>query len=150
MIRYTTGNLLDDPADALVNAVNCVGVMGRGIALEFKKRFPENFQKYQAACLGGEIHVGFMFVTKEAGKTIINFPTKKHWRNRSHLSWIETGLRFDLRRIIILNDIRSIAIPALGCGLGGLPWDKVRYLIEDGLGRLDGVDVVVYEPAEEM
>ena len=145
MIRYTTGNLLDDPAKALVNPVNCVGVMGRGLAKEFKARFPDNFQKYEAACAAAFVFLGSMFVTETGGKIIVNFPTKQHWRNPSRMAWITTGLAA-LRAEIIARNIRSVAVPALGCGLGGLPWPGVRMLIERYLGDLPDVDVVVYEP----
>ncbi len=122
MIRFTQGNLLEAPVEALVNAVNTVGVMGKGIALMFKERFPQNFAAYQAACKVGEVEVGKMFVTKieepNGLRWIINFPTKKHWRNPTQLEWIETGLE-SLREEIRSLGIRSLALPPLGCGNGG-------------------------------
>lgn len=149
MIRYTEGNLLEADAEALVNTVNTVGVMGKGIALMFKEAFAENFALYAAACKAGEVEVGRMFVTERNALTgpkwIINFPTKKHWRNPSQLQWIVDGLE-DLRRILEEKSIRSIAIPPLGAGNGKLAWPRVRDEIEARLSDLEDVDVVVYRP----
>jgi len=149
MIRYTAGNLLDSKTDALVNTVNTVGVMGKGIALMFKEAFPENTRAYEAACRDHKVEVGRMFVTKRSDmlgpRWIINFPTKKHWRHPSKLEWVAEGLR-DLRRVIIEEGIGSIAIPPLGAGNGGLDWAKVRPLIEAELRDLN-IDILVYEPA---
>ncbi len=148
-MRFTQGNLLDSGADALVNTVNTVGVMGKGIALMFKERFPENFSAYEAACKAGEVKVGAMFVQPGAEfdgpRWIINFPTKQHWRQPTKLEWIESGLE-DLKAIILAKGIRSIALPPLGCGNGGLEWSDVRPRIEAALGGIAGVEVVVYEP----
>lgn len=149
MIRFTRGNLLEADVEALVNTVNTVGVMGKGIALMVKEAFPENFREYAAACKRGEVEVGRVFLTQRPGlagpRWIINFPTKKHWRHSSRIEWIEEGL-VDLRRVILEKGIRSIAVPPLGCGQGGLPWQNVRGLIERKLGDLEGVEVVIYEP----
>jgi O-acetyl-ADP-ribose deacetylase (regulator of RNase III) len=149
MISYKQGNLLAADAEALVNTVNTVGVMGKGIALMFKEAFPSNLKAYQAACKAGEVAVGHMFVTEQrelmGPKWIINFPTKQHWRNPSKLEWVDEGLD-DLKRIIVERGIRSIALPPLGSGNGGLEWPTVRALIERKLGDLPGVDVIVYEP----
>jgi O-acetyl-ADP-ribose deacetylase (regulator of RNase III) len=149
MIEFTQGNVLDADAEALVNTVNTVGVMGKGIALMFKEAFPQNFKEYEAACKQGSLKVGSMFVTERESfvgpKWIINFPTKEHWRGNSKIDWIEAGLE-DLKRIIIKNNIRSIAIPPLGSGNGGLDWNDVRPKIEAALASLDGVRVIVYEP----
>jgi O-acetyl-ADP-ribose deacetylase (regulator of RNase III) len=149
MMRFTKGNLLEADVEALVNTVNTVGIMGKGIALMFKEAFPENFREYAAACRRGEVQVGRMFVTQRAGldgpRWIINFPTKQHWRNRTKIEWIESGLE-DLRRVVIENQIRSIAVPPLGCGHGGLSWPRVRPLIERALSDLPDVKVIVYEP----
>jgi Macro domain len=113
MIRYATGNLFEADAVAFVNAVNTVGVMGKGIALMFKETFPENFEAYAGACARGEVEVGRMFVTDlgdaQGPRWIINFPTKRHWRDPSRLEWVVEGLR-DLRRVIVANNIRTIAI----------------------------------------
>jgi O-acetyl-ADP-ribose deacetylase (regulator of RNase III) len=149
MLREADGNLLDAPVDAVVNTVNTVGVMGKGIALQFKQAYPENFQAYAAACRRGEVQLGSMFVV-ETGllgqpRLIINFPTKQHWRNQSRLADIKAGLD-DLRRVIGERQVDSIAVPPLGCGNGGLNWRDVRPLIVSALGDLPGVDVVVYPP----
>lgn len=150
MIQYTKGNLLASQADAVVNTVNTVGVMGKGIALMFKEAFKANFLAYQEACRRGEVQVGRMFVTERIGtpRWIINFPTKKHWRHPSKLSWVTEGLA-DLRHVIEERQIRSIALPPLGCGSGGLRWKDVRQEIERALGELAKVDVLVYAPTEE-
>jgi len=149
MIRFTTGNLLDADVDALVNAVNTVGVMGKGIALMFKERFPSNYRLYAAACKRKELTPGRMFVTELPGPSgprwIINFPTKAHWRNPSKLQWIQSGLQ-DLKRVIQEKGIKSIALPALGSGNGKLNWHDVRPLIEASLGDLPDVEIIVYEP----
>ena len=150
-IDYRTGDLLTADAEALVNTVNCKGVMGKGIALRFKKAFPDNFKRYSIACKREEVQPGRMFVTEPPGgipRYIINFPTKRHWRNRSRLSDVESGLTA-LADQIREREISSIAIPALGCGHGGLEWKKVRSLIEQKLGGLSvDVRIVVFEPAE--
>lgn len=150
MIRYTTGNILDAEAEALVNTVNCVGIMGRGIALQFKNVFPENFKAYAAACARGVVEPGRMLVYDTGELTlpryIINFPTKRHWRGKSRIEDIESGL-VSLVREIRSRGIRSIAIPPLGSGLGGLSWTLVKPLIERALSELDGVNVLVFEPS---
>ena len=149
MIRFIRGNLLDAEAEAVVNTVNTVGVMGKGIALQFKEAFPDNFRAYKAACNAGDVRVGQMFVTSNETLThpkwIINFPTKKHWRHPTKIEWVHEGLR-DLRRVIADKGIRSVAVPPLGCGNGGLDWERVRPIIESMLSGLAGVEVVVYEP----
>jgi O-acetyl-ADP-ribose deacetylase (regulator of RNase III) len=149
MIKYVQGNLLAAPTEALVNTVNEVGVMGKGIALMFSEAFPENTKAYKQACEAKRVHVGRMFVTENKGlihpRWIINFPTKKHWRGDSRIQWIHDGLQ-DLLRVIKEKEIRSIALPPLGCGNGGLDWDDVRQEIEAGLSRLDGVEILVYTP----
>ena len=149
MIEFVRGDLLADDAEALVNTVNCVGVMGRGIALQFKKAFPDNFKAYEAGCRRGEVVPGRMFVFDTGQlmnpRYIINFPTKRHWRGMSRLPDIEAGLDA-LAEEIRNRNIRSIAVPPLGCGLGGLDWDVVRPLIVGALKDLDGVRIAVYEP----
>lgn len=152
MITYTTGNLLEAEVEALVNTVNTVGVMGKGIALMFKERFPANMAAYAKACKAGEVQTGRVFVT-ETGELmgprwIVNFPTKQNWRANSRMAWIEDGLA-DLRRFIEQNQVRSIAIPPLGSGNGGLVWADVKARIELALGDLDDVQVVVYEPTAQ-
>jgi len=149
MIEYKTGNILAEDAEAIINTVNCVGVMGRGIALQFKKAFPDNFKAYAAACKRREVQPGRMFVYDLGGLTnpryIINFPTKRHWRGKSRMEDIESGLKA-LAGEIRERGIRSIAIPPLGSGLGGLEWSEVRQRIELALANMDGVRVIVFEP----
>jgi Predicted phosphatase homologous to the C-terminal domain of histone macroH2A1 len=152
MITFTSGNLLESKVDALVNTVNTVGVMGKGIALMFKEAYPENFQQYSEACKNKKIEIGSMFVTETnklfGPKWIINFPTKQHWRNPSKLEWVEAGLR-NLCRVIEEKKISSIAIPPLGSGNGGLDWQTVKKTIERSLSGLTNVNVIVYEPSAQ-
>ena len=153
MITFTEGNLLKANTEALVNTVNTVGVMGKGIALMFKEAFPENFRAYSAACETEEIKVGQIFATERKDlmggpKWIINFPTKQHWRNPSKIEWIKDGLQ-DLARFIREHKISSIALPPLGSGNGGLDWKSVRPLIEAAMGTLEDVQVIVYEPTAQ-
>jgi len=149
MYKFIIGNILTAEAEALVNTVNTYGVMGKGIALAFKKSFPENFKAYRKAFDSDELEVGQMHVHKTsllAPKFIINFPTKKHWRHKSKLQYIESGLD-DLIKVINENQIRSIAIPPLGCGNGGLDWNIVKKLITDKLNPLQqSIEIVIYEP----
>ena len=151
MMKFLQGNLLEAPAEAIVNTVNTVGVMGKGIALMFKQAFPLNFQLYETACKQKAVKVGHMFVTEnlaiDGPRWIINFPTKQHWRQPTKLKWVVDGLA-DLKRVILENNIRSIAVPPLGCGNGGLEWADVRPEIERALGDLPGVDVLVFEPTD--
>src|ERR1051325_9501250 len=152
MINYTDGNILASDAEALVNTVNCVGIMGRGVALQFKKAFPSNFNAYAAACRREEVQPGRMFIF-ETGRLghpryIINFPTKRHWRGASRLSDIDAGLRA-LAEEIRARRIHSIALPPLGSGLGGLNWKDVRVLIEQHLAPLSDVAITVFEPTGE-
>jgi O-acetyl-ADP-ribose deacetylase (regulator of RNase III) len=151
MIEYKTGNILDADVEALVNSVNCVGFMGRGIALQFKKAWPENFKAYAAACRRQEVQPGKMFVFETGRITnpryVINFPTKRHWRGKSRIEDIEAGLEA-LAEEIRRRGIRSIALPPLGCGLGGLEWTEVRSRIEQVLGGLTDVRILVFEPTE--
>jgi O-acetyl-ADP-ribose deacetylase (regulator of RNase III) len=149
MIRYTKGNLLEAPAEALVNTVNEVGVMGKGVALMFREAFPESASAYQEAAKRGDVHVGRVLITRNEAlvgpRWIIHFPTKKHWRHPSRLEWVRDGLK-DLVRVVRENGIRSVALPPLGCGNGGLEWGQVRREIEGALADLDDVEVIVYEP----
>jgi O-acetyl-ADP-ribose deacetylase (regulator of RNase III) len=151
MLTFARGNIFDSDAEAIVNTVNCVGVMGRGIALQFKKRYPDNFSKYEQACKRGEVVPGKMFVYEMQQLTfpkfIINFPTKRHWKGASKLSDITLGL-VDLKKVITDYGIGSVAIPPLGAGLGGLDWQAVKYEIVSVLGDIGTVNVVVYEPGE--
>lgn len=150
-ITFTEGNLLESRAEALVNTVNTVGVMGKGIALMFKERFDDNYRQYAAACKARQVQVGRMFITTvhELGgpRWIVNFPTKQHWRNPSRMEWVVEGLQ-DLRRFLIEEEVKSIAIPPLGAGHGGLDWTLVRPQIEAALGDLD-VEITVYEPTRQ-
>jgi O-acetyl-ADP-ribose deacetylase (regulator of RNase III) len=149
-IRLVQGDLLKQhDVDAIVNTVNCVGVMGKGIALQFKNKWPENFRRYQLACKAGQVRVGSMFVF-DAGRLakpnyIINFPTKEHWRGSSKIEFVRDGL-LDLTKQVELLGISSIAIPPLGCGNGGLDWADVHPMIETAFARLPNVDVRLFEP----
>ena len=149
MIEFKTGDILAEDVEALVNSVNCVGVMGRGIALQFKNAYPENFKAYAAACKRNEVKPGCMFVFETgylaSPRCIINFPTKRHWRGKSRIEDIDAGL-VALAQEIRERDIRSIAIPPLGSGLGKLAWQAVRQRIEAGLQGLTDVRVIVFEP----
>jgi O-acetyl-ADP-ribose deacetylase (regulator of RNase III) len=148
MINYAKGDILRDESEALVNTVNCVGVMGRGIALQFRNEFPDNFTAYAKACQREEVQPGRLFVYETDQFTpryIINFPTKRHWRGKSRLEDIESGLRA-LVDFIRKSGIRSIAIPPLGSGLGGLEWIDVKKRIESALVDLEDVQITVYEP----
>ncbi|SRR6266511_1932290 len=148
MIEFATGNLLDADVDALVNTVNTEGVMGKGVALQFRRAYTSNYEAYRAACARGEVEIGRMFVY-DTGRLhrprwIINFPTKRHWRSKSRIEDIEAGL-VDLRDVLTRLEIKSVALPALGAGLGGLRWDDVQPRIEAALGDLP-IRVVVYPP----
>ena len=150
MIHYKIGNLLDSTTQALVNTVNTDGIMGKGIALQFKNMFPHNFKVYAKACLNKEIGIGKLLVTEEESllggkKIIINFPTKTSWRKPSEYSYIEEGLK-DLVKIIQERKIKSIAIPPLGAGNGGLDWNKVKLILEKHLATID-CNIHIYEPS---
>ncbi len=149
MIKLKKGDILKQDAEALVNTVNCVGVMGRGIALQFRKAFPENFTSYEAACKRQEVQPGRMFVFDSGSfcnpRYIINFPTKRDWKHKSRMQDIENGLAALVQEVRDRN-IRSIAIPPLGCGLGGLQWAEVRPKIEAAFEALPDVKVFLFEP----
>jgi len=142
MIELTQGDILRADAEALVNTVNCVGVMGRGIALQFKKAFPENFNRYKAVCDKKELQPGTMFIHDLnrflKPRYIVNFPTKRHWKGKSRMEDIEAGLK-TLAEEMRQRGIHSVAIPPLGCGLGGLPWVDVRAKIEDAFKDLTDI-----------
>jgi O-acetyl-ADP-ribose deacetylase (regulator of RNase III) len=149
MIIDVKGNLLESPAVALVNTVNTVGVMGKGIALQFKKAFPYNFEVYRQACKNGELEIGKILAVVDRNlfygdKLILNLPTKTHWRLPSEYIYIENGL-VALRDYMLIHRVESIALPALGCGNGGLDWQKVKAMMEDALGDFQ-IPVWVYEP----
>ena len=148
MIEFKQGNLLKENAEALVNTVNCVGVMGKGIALQFKQAFPENFRQDEKACRAGEVQPGRMFIVPTGNlfypRYIINFPTKRHWRSKSKIEDIKSGLKALVAEVQELA-ISSIAIPLLGCGNGGLDWAKVKPLIESTFVELPELKVIVFE-----
>lgn len=150
MIKFVAGNLLEADVEALVNTVNTVGVMGKGIALQFKQAFPENYEIYRKSCKKHEVQPGKMLVVPTGQmvnpRYIINFPTKRHWIGKSKMEDIEAGL-VDLVKVIKETGIRSIAIPPLGCGSGGLKWNAVRPHIEKALKDLPDVQIVIYPPA---
>lgn len=148
MIREMEGDLLGADVDALVNAVNTVGVMGKGLALQFKRAFPANFEAYRRACAAGEVRLGRMLVAAtglSSPRLIVNFPTKGHWRSPSRLEDVASGLE-DLVRTVEREGIGSIAVPPLGCGLGGLRWEEVRPLVVAAFAPLPGVEVRLYPP----
>ncbi len=151
MIHPTRGDILKQEADALVNTVNCMGVMGRGIALQFRRAFEDNYEAYRKAAKANEIRPGRVFVFERSAldrpRWIINFPTKRHWKGKSRIEDIESGL-VDLVRVIRDKSIRSIAIPPLGCGLGGLNWSEVRPLIEAALTSVPQVEAYLFEPGK--
>lgn len=150
-INPMRGDLLRSSADALVNAVNCRGVMGRGLALQFRRAYPDNYTAYRVACRSGDVRPGRMFVYERrpvnGPRFIVNFPTKDHWGDPSRMSYITDGLIALVGEIERLG-IRSIALPAIGCGLGGLPWDEVRPEIEVALRDIPGTRVDLYLPPE--
>lgn len=153
MIEFKTGNIFDEPADGLVNPVNCVGVMGRGLAAQFKKLYPQNFNDYAQACKDKLVQPGKMFVVKVSDlanpRYIINFPTKRHWQENSRIEDIELGLSV-LAETVEQCQLKSIAIPPLGCGLGGLNWQDVRPLIEQFSQRVNATHVIVFEPNDSV
>lgn len=150
MINYTTGNLLASDKDALVNTVNLEGFMGKGIAYQFKKQFPRNNEAYIKACKNNEIGIGRLFPFEEDGKIIINFPTKDKWREKTKVEYIESGLS-SLIEIVLRDKIKSIAIPPLGCGNGGLNWGIVRPIIERKLRDIQNeIDILIYEPSRDF
>ncbi len=148
MIEFKQGNLLEENAEAIVNTVNCVGVMGKGIALQFKRAYPENFRQYDQACKSGEVQPGRMFTVTTGSlfnpRYIINFPTKRHWKGKSTIADIKSGLTALVAEIQQLG-ITSIAIPPLGCGNGGLNWAEVKPLIESAFTQLPDVQVIIFE-----
>lgn len=152
MIRYAKGDLLHAETEALVNTVNTVGVMGKGIALQFREAYAKNYAAYRAACKAGTLKTGAVLAVQDESvsgqKWIINFPTKAHWKADSQYDFITSGLKALRHKLIELN-INSVALPPLGCGNGGLDWTRVRPMIETELGDLD-LDVVVFEPNEAI
>lgn len=155
-IKFKSGDMFSEPAQAIVNTVNCVGIMGKGVALEFKNRWPANFKAYKKVCDAKELKPGQMFVfdthelfATDGPRYLVNFPTKAHWRAKSKLAYVEDGLDA-LAQAIKEYGIKSIAIPPLGCGNGGLDWADVKPLIVKRLGKLEGVDVIVFPPKDAI
>lgn len=147
MVKYTTGNLFESNAECLVNTVNCEGYMGKGIAYQFKLRYPQNNKDYIRACKSGELHIGTIHSFTEDGKLIVNFPTKNKWREKSRMYYIEEGLEL-LVKLIQEKSISSIAIPPLGCGNGGLDWNEVKQVIDKKLTKVENMcDIIVFEPS---
>jgi O-acetyl-ADP-ribose deacetylase (regulator of RNase III) len=151
-MRYVLGDLLDADVEALVNTVNTVGVMGKGVALQFKRAYPENFKAYKRACDRQELRPGDVFVWRRVGlnnpRYILNVATKKHWRGDSKMEYVERGLE-NLRKTIDELGIRSIALPPLGAGSGGLPWSDVKRQMESALRGLSNVTILIYTPRNE-
>lgn len=145
MIIYSSGDIFESNTTALVNAVNCQGVMGKGIAYQFKEKFPKNFINYKTACDENRFKIGNILITSEKGKLIVNFPTKDEWRKKSQYEYIEKGL-LTLKEEIIKREINSIALPPLGCGNGGLDWNRVEELIINIFSDLENVDILLYAP----
>ncbi|HEY8558990.1 MAG TPA: macro domain-containing protein [Pyrinomonadaceae bacterium] len=150
MIKEISGNLLEADAEAFVNAVNCVGVMGKGIALQFRRKFSEEyFEDYKRACQKGDLRIGkvqvYSLTSDDSPRFIVNFPTKNHWREQSRLEYIESGLP-SLVEAVEKHEIESIAVPALGCGLGGLDWNDVKLLIENAFAPLEKLEVLLFNP----
>lgn len=150
MIKYIKGDIFVSDAEAIVNPVNINGIMGKGLALSFKIEYPENYKAYVKACKNKQIDIGKLFVFKDSNhfgeKIIINFPTKKDWYKPSKYEYIDKGLD-DLINVIKKYNIKSIAIPPLGCGLGGLDWNIVKSKIENKLSDIN-IDVYLYEPID--
>lgn len=147
MIEYTKGNMFECNADCLINTVNCEGFMGKGIAYQFKVKFPENNKSYIKACKSGKLTVGKVHYYIEDGITIINFPTKNKWREKSKIEYIEAGMNFFVDLLPTLG-VKKIAIPPLGCGNGGLLWSEVKRVIENKIIHLaDKYDFIIFEPS---
>lgn len=143
-IEFVTGDIFESSMQTLVNPVNCFGIMGRGVALKFKKKYPEMFKDYVIKCNTGILQVGNPDIYKETTPWIVNFPTKNHWRDPSRLKFIESGLDYLMNHYKEWG-IESLATPALGCGLGGLDWASVKIVMGDYLGKLD-IPIEIYEP----
>lgn len=145
MITFVQGSLFDSPAQVITNTVNCVGVMGKGVAREFKRRLPAMFEDYRAKCAAGAVRLGEPYLWEDDATQVLNFPTKDHWRGRSKLEYIEAGLRYLAENHASLG-IHSLAMPPLGCGNGGLEWHDVKQLMVRYLEPLPDLEVYVYEP----
>ena len=149
MLKFTAGNMFDIDADILINTINCVGVMGCGVALAFKKRYPYMFKRYRYLCRSNQMHPGILWNYKtHDNKLIVNFPTKDHWREPSKYLYIKHGLK-ELRSLLKeANNNTLVALPALGCGHGGLDWDIVKEMIQEHLENLSNVIVYVFQPQD--
>lgn len=145
MVTFVKGDIFKSPAQVLTNTVNCVGVMGKGVALEFKNRYPQMFGDYKLKCDQGEVKPGQPYLWEDDSAQVLNFPTKRHWRDNSLLQDVEDGLKY-LAASYEKMGVQSLAMPALGCGLGGLKWSDVQPLIAKHLGSIPDLDVYVYEP----
>jgi O-acetyl-ADP-ribose deacetylase (regulator of RNase III) len=145
VVTFVKGDIFKSPAQVITNTVNCVGVMGKGVALEFKNRYPQMFNDYKAKCDQGHVKPGQPYLWEDNSTQILNFPTKRDWRDNSLLQDIEDGLKY-LAGSYERMGLQSIAMPALGCGLGGLKWSEVQQLILKHLGSIPDLDVYVYEP----
>lgn len=145
MVTFVKGDMFKSPSQVLTNAVNCVGIMGKGIALEFKNRYPTMFTDYQNRCTQGDVKPGVPYLWEDDASQILNFPTKRHWKDNSTLQDIDDGLKY-LAESYKDMGIQSISTPALGCGLGGLNWQDVQSLFEKHLGPIADLDVYVYVP----
>lgn len=155
-IKYKTGDMFNEQSEAIVNTVNCAGVMGKGVALEFKRRWPDNFNKYKKLCKSKNLVPGMMYIfdrgdlfNESTPRYLINFPTKNHWREKSKLTYIYDGLDDFVKQLKIYN-IKSVTLPPLGCGNGGLQWAEVKGAIEEKLSHIDGIDFYVYAPKESL
>ena len=151
MLNFTSGNLLDSRCYALVNTVNTVGVMGKGIALQFKNEFPHNYKIYRDAYQSRQLKIGGLLLVKDRSlllgeRLIINFPTKTHWRLPSEYTYIEQGLNA-LANLIAEERLKEIALPALGCGNGGLDWRIIKEMIDRHFGLIDAM-IEVYQPVQ--
>lgn len=145
LIKYTSQNIFDSEAEVLVNPVNCVGVMGAGLAKQFKDKYPVMFKDYQKFCKDGKLKPGLGYFWDEPGGVkIFNISTKNHWRDPSKLEWVDSGLGL-LATLIDLSSIKSVSIPMLGCGLGGLDWGDVKPLIEKHFSRFESCEILVHE-----
>ncbi len=145
MITFVTGNIFDSPAQAITNPINCAGTMGKGLSLEFERRYPRLCIDYKARCAKGLVKPGHPYLWENDETQILNFPTKRHWRDNSRIEDIESGLKYLASHYQELG-IYTLALPALGCGLGGLDWKEVKLLIEDHLGAIPDLEVFAYVP----
>lgn len=150
MISFKLGNILESSAEALINTVNCEGYMGKGIAYQFKLKYPLNNKKYIEACNSGAFKIGSILAVSEGEKLILNFPTKDKWRKKSEYSFISKGMNTLISMLPDLN-VKSIALPPLGCGNGGLDWRKVKVMLTDELKPYEqDFDFILYEPSTQV